>query len=377
MIIMKKKILVFHPSLAPYRVDFFNSINENFDAKFYFFNKNVLSQKFDLNEINKLKNFNCYYLDNGFYFLGRNFRFGINKIIKNNQPDIIICTEYNLVNLYSIFYRFFSQKKFKIVSIVDDNIQMANSISFLKKLLRYFQIKHLDYILLTHNEINNWYKSNLSLKSKILLSPIIRREDIFLRQLKSSIPFSENIRTKYKLNNKKTFLFVGRLVSVKNIERLLKAFALVVKVNDDVRLLIVGSGELESSLFKIIQNLFLDNHVFIVGRYDGINLYAWYLASDVFILPSTYEPFGAVVNEALLSGCYVLVSKLSGASSLIKENINGNIFNPYSIKDIADIINHSIIKKELFTRHSYLRPNKMLYSFHYYMKILTDEFNQD
>ena len=44
---MKKKLIVFHPAIAPYRVDFFNSIDEIFDAKFYFEFDNALEQTFD------------------------------------------------------------------------------------------------------------------------------------------------------------------------------------------------------------------------------------------------------------------------------------------------------------------------------------------
>lgn len=43
---MKKKLVVFHPAIAPYRVDFFNSLNKEFDAIFYFEFGDVLEQSF-------------------------------------------------------------------------------------------------------------------------------------------------------------------------------------------------------------------------------------------------------------------------------------------------------------------------------------------
>ena len=64
----RKKIIVFHPALAPYRVDFFNSLNENFDADFYFFNENLLNQKFNQDKLKKEIDFNCNYLKKGFFY---------------------------------------------------------------------------------------------------------------------------------------------------------------------------------------------------------------------------------------------------------------------------------------------------------------------
>ena len=56
------KVLVFHPALAPYRVDFFNALNNYFEASFYFSLKNVNDQKFDQENLKSLCNFNCNYI---------------------------------------------------------------------------------------------------------------------------------------------------------------------------------------------------------------------------------------------------------------------------------------------------------------------------
>jgi hypothetical protein len=63
---VKKKVLVFHPALAPYRVDFFNAIHKNFDASFYFSSPNVKEQYFDQESLQRDCNFSCNYLENGF-----------------------------------------------------------------------------------------------------------------------------------------------------------------------------------------------------------------------------------------------------------------------------------------------------------------------
>ena len=43
----KEKVVIFHPAIAPYRIDFFNSLNEAFDVSFYFEHRDPLEQSFD------------------------------------------------------------------------------------------------------------------------------------------------------------------------------------------------------------------------------------------------------------------------------------------------------------------------------------------
>ena len=49
-----KKLVVFHPAIAPYRVDFFNSLNKTFDAEFYFEFEDVLEQSFAQDKLREI-----------------------------------------------------------------------------------------------------------------------------------------------------------------------------------------------------------------------------------------------------------------------------------------------------------------------------------
>jgi glycosyltransferase involved in cell wall biosynthesis len=57
------------------------------------------------------------------------------------------------------------------------------------------------------------------------------------------------------------------------------------------------------------------------------NVEKYYQASDVFTLPSLYDPFGLVGIEALAAGLPSAVSIQSGCSSLIEEGVNGSVIN--------------------------------------------------
>lgn len=369
----KKKILIIHPALAPYRVDFFNSLNEHFDAKFYFFNENLLNQKFDQKKIKKLINFKCYYLKTGFNTSGRSFRFGTAKIIKEFNPDLIICPEYNLINLSIIANKIIYNKKYKIVTICDDSVQVAQSVSYFKKIVRSFFLRNIDAVIFTHQAIVDWYKENLKPKASLLIFPIIRKEDNYLKQLEDSRIIAESYILNYNLQNRKVLLFVGRLTKVKNIEILLDAFLEVNKISKDTILIIVGSGELDLILRNKIETLGLTKTVLMPGRFEGNDLLAWYNLANIFILPSISEPFGAVINEALLAGCYVLSSKFAGGASLIKVNVNGNIFDPLNKNEIIETIMLNLDKGNLFIRQKGVKKSLMLNSYKTFFEIFINK----
>lgn len=101
----------------------------------------------------------------------------------------------------------------------------------------------------------------------------------------------------------KNFLYVGRLVEVKNLEILIQAF----NEMPDLRLTIVGFG-IQESLLKSIAK---DNIIFM-GAVNNRDLGVWYQNSDVFVLASKSETWGLVVEEALNNGCPILLSDKIG-----------------------------------------------------------------
>jgi len=371
---LKKKLLVIQPALPPYRVDFFNALNKNFKAEFYFFRYNLHDQKFNQEELKKSINFKPKYLTKGIELFERSLRFGIKRIIKKNKPDIVLSTEYNIVTIFMVFTRLFQKNKFKIFTLCDDNLIIVKKTGFFRKISRQFLIKNIDGIILTNDNVVNWYNKNLKHKAKLITFPIIREENKFRNELNTSCLESNLNIDKYNLNGKKVLLFVGRLVKLKNLSRLLNAFNKITKEENDVILVIVGSGIEELNLKNQVNELNLNKSVLFAGRKEGINLLAWYNIAQVFILPSYNELFGAVVGEALLAGCYVLCSNLAGARTLIDENVNGNTFNPYNEDEIYSAIKKSIKNSTLVTKTLVSKESLMPVKFSTYFSNLLKFF---
>jgi len=64
-----------------------------------------------------------------------------------------------------------------------------------------------------------------------------------------------------------------------------------------------------------------------------------YHACDVFALPSAYEPWGVVINEAVACGLPVIATEVVGAAvELVKHQTNGMIVRPRDVAGLADAI---------------------------------------
>lgn len=366
---MKKKIVVFHPALAPYRVDFFNAINTEFDAAFYFNLPNVADQKFDQETLAKKCNFKLNFIQNGFEFFGRSFRFGIIGILQKEKPDIILCSEYGPVTLIVVLYKIFSRKKNSLYTISDDSLKNSIDRKGFRAFLRYVISKKCTGIIFTSNEVCNWFKMNISNKIKLLELPIIHSDEVFRAELALSLEVANKNISNYNLKEKKVILFVGRLTEVKNLPFLIHA--VVSLKSSDWILVVVGDGTLKEELKKQTLSLNISDKIHFVGRKEGLELISWYTLAHIFVLPSVYEPFGAVVNEALLGGCKVLCSEVAGASSLINAN-NGALFSPYNKNELVNFLEDSLdeIDCSTISHISKTRESKMPFTFKEKIEVL-------
>src|ERR1700682_1555405 len=110
----------------------------------------------------------------------------------------------------------------------------------------------------------------------------------------------------------RVILFCAKLQPRKRPFDLLRAFA---KANLDNALLVyAGEGPLRAQLEAEAGSLGIAEKVKFLGFLNQSQLPAIYAASDLMVLPSEYEPFAVVVNEASCCGCAVAASDHVGAA---------------------------------------------------------------
>ncbi|MBA7652583.1 N-acetylgalactosamine-N,N'-diacetylbacillosaminyl-diphospho-undecaprenol 4-alpha-N-acetylgalactosaminyltransferase [subsurface metagenome] len=125
---------------------------------------------------------------------------------------------------------------------------------------------------------------------------------------------------------KSDVIFVGRLMSHKNVDILIKSIKLVKEKNPEIKSLIIGDGPEKKTLEALTQKLNLENNIKFLGFLENQNdVYAIMKSSKVFVLPSTREGYGNVVIEANACGIPVIAIdyKDNAARDLIEEGKNG------------------------------------------------------
>src|SRR5262249_22179763 len=113
---------------------------------------------------------------------------------------------------------------------------------------------------------------------------------------------------------RKRIIYSGRLAAVKRVDLLVDAFVAIVEQRPEWDLVIVGDGPLREQLkarvtrqqSRIIWAGFLD---------DQATVSALYRVSDVLVLPSDYEPWALVINEAAAAGLAIVASNVVGAAA--------------------------------------------------------------
>jgi 1,2-diacylglycerol 3-alpha-glucosyltransferase len=125
------------------------------------------------------------------------------------------------------------------------------------------------------------------------------------------------------------FLYVGRIAPEKNLECLVAAWEAYRNFGGTWPLLLVGDGPSLKELRLMAARSPHAAAIHFAGHKGSAELPAYYAFAGCFVLPSTREPWGLVVNEAMASGLPVLVSSRCGsAEDLVEEGGNGFTFAP-------------------------------------------------
>ena len=175
--------------------------------------------------------------------------------------------------------------------------------------------------------------------------------DALLEIFKKELPYREQRKKELNLPLY-NFLYAGRFVERKNLDRLIKTFntAQQIAVNGkDWGLILSGGGEQKKHLTQLVSDL-RNSSVFFLEPCEWYEVPIRYTISDVAVLPSTFEPFGFLTNEAMVYSMPVLVSERCGsAADLVIDNYNGFQFDPYNEEDLREKLVMLMNNSERFT----------------------------
>ena len=134
----------------------------------------------------------------------------------------------------------------------------------------------------------------------------------------------------------------------KDIPTLVKAFAIVRRAHPDIRLLIVGDGEMRDPLGRLSEELGQRDHTVFIPSTAEVP--RWLSQMDIFVLPSASEALSNSLMEAMACGCAPIASNVGGNGELVEHGRRGLLFQAGDAEDLARQLSTLVIDEELRRR---------------------------
>ena len=186
----------------------------------------------------------------------------------------------------------------------------------------------VDYIIRLYNQADSVWTVGLS--SAETLREYGYRGEIVIMDNATTMTYPEDpektrslLAEKYTIpKTGKNLLFVGRITKQKNLYFMLDTMGFI--KDDDVKLIVVGDGTELKSLKQYAEKMGLSDKVLFTGQItDQLLLKSFYLASDLFFFPSTYDTSTLVAREAAALKVPTIMIRGCNSADLIIENQNG------------------------------------------------------
>lgn len=319
-----KKLLIIYGVWSPYSHARFSAIAKhmkNMELTVFFQNSDVKYRKWNAAITGSpyktvfLKNIGIPVSANTAFIC--NINYNIYQEIKRYDPDRIIVAGWDsFATLAAIVY---AKKHGKEVILWGESTIHENS------LIRRISMPYVRFILRFFNGFISAgtaaekYLRFLGARKRIERFYNTVDVDFFSRHGRLSLSEKQHVRERIGIgHDSKVIMFSGRLVTIKCVDLLIKAFLLVKKEFPKTELLVVGYGPEEQKLKKMAG---VNSGIYFVGHQGIDEIPKLYGISDILVLPSISEPWGLVVNEAMACGCAIVVSDKCGCA---KDLVHGN-----------------------------------------------------
>jgi glycosyltransferase involved in cell wall biosynthesis len=155
------------------------------------------------------------------------------------------------------------------------------------------------------------------------------------------------MRRELGIGDKPLIVTASRLIKRKNPDLLISAFAKVLKVIPDAKLVIAGSGREEDNLSHQVRDLNITDSVSLIGGLAKEKVAQLMAAANVFVLPSKAESFGLTLLEASAAAVPVVCSNAGGVPEVFQNGFNALLYPPGDDEAMAKAIVDLIQDREL------------------------------
>lgn len=219
----------------------------------------------------------------------------LKKIIKENNIDLVYGQNFK-GNYYSALARI-SNKNIKVICHEHGTAWTNN---FITTIITLFWTKMADKIICN------------SYAAKTMLVKKFRANKKKIKVVYNGVPYKKLIKVKkYDYH----ILFVGRLDYVKSPETIIKAIPFIIKEIPDIKLNILGEGNLLNNLREIVSQNKLQDKVVFRGNVENVNDYM--AKASLLVVPSIREAFGNVIIEAAYQETPTIGTNVDGIAEVI------------------------------------------------------------
>lgn len=141
------------------------------------------------------------------------------------------------------------------------------------------------------------------------------------------------------VEGRRRIIYSGRLIDIKRVDLLIDAFVSIANQRTEWDLVIVGDGVLRQSLEARVPAALKQRVQWTGFLDDQRTVTAIYRCGDVLVLPSDYEPWAVVINEAAAARLAIITSDVVGASAeLVREGVNGATFRAGDLVGLTAVL---------------------------------------
>jgi glycosyltransferase involved in cell wall biosynthesis len=183
-------------------------------------------------------------------------------------------------------------------------------------------------------DLKKWYGVQVANKSTTVCNGI---DTVHFSQ---NLDQRDNIRSQYGIHDNEILLMtLGTLNKEKGHHLALEALAEIKRKIQNVKLMIVGTGDHRVILEKKIRDLNLDNNVILAGFVDHQDTVKYYNGSDIFLMPTLrVEGLPFVLLEAMSCCKPIVASRIGGNKSILRDGKNGFLIKPGDVKELTEKI---------------------------------------
>ena len=272
------------------------------------------------------------------------------QVFEEEKPEVVIIS--GNVNFYamqiSLISRFKQIPQILYSGVAGDDRGLIK-VSFLPRILR-LQFRKLLFnradAIIAHGQTHTNYARRIikNRKKPIFLS--YNTTDITKFFKKENLINEKILRVFKDTNSNCNLLYCGDLIERKGLDLLLKSISLIKDQNFVLH--IVGNGDQKPYLTKLSFKFRIENKIKFWDSVPPADIPSFYCSAEIFILPTRYDIWGLVINEAMAASLPVISSKYAvAATEIIDHGVNGYIVDPEDIQRFSDQIKTLILDRKL------------------------------